>query len=75
MGSLGYNARMNLETVHILNDINESFYRANGASFDRSRRSAWRGWDRAVGHLVRNCTEDPLRIIDNYKWKVNFNTV
>ena len=55
---------MNRETVHILNRINESFYLANGTSFDRTRRSAWQGWGRVVGHLVRNCTENPLHVLD-----------
>ena len=59
-----YNFDMNRETVDILNQLNESFYRNNSDSFDSSRQTAWPGWDRVIEHLEPTCRHSRLRLLD-----------
>lgn len=50
---------MDEQTIAYLNAINQRFYAAVGASFDATRREAWRGWSRLADHL-----QPPLRVLD-----------
>ena len=59
-----YNAHMNRNTIDTLNRLNASFYRENSESFDRTRQTAWPGWERVVEQLVRDDVDDQSRILD-----------
>lgn len=59
-----YNARMNRETIDTLNHLNAAFYRKNSESFDRTRQTAWPGWNRVVEHLKRADDRSNLRMLD-----------
>ena len=43
---------MNREIIDTLNRLNATFYRENSESFDRTRQSAWSGWERVVKKLM-----------------------
>lgn len=39
---------MDTKTAHILNTINQEFYRNNAATFSATRAQAWQGWERVI---------------------------
>ena len=59
-----YNARMNREIINTLNHLNATFYHENSESFDRTRKSAWPGWERVVKELKSNDDLDVFRLLD-----------
>ena len=59
-----YNARMHRETIDILNRLNATFYRNNSESFDRTRQSAWLGWERVVEQLKEDSDGSAIRLLD-----------
>ena len=55
---------MNREAINTLNRLNATFYRENSESFDRTRQSAWPGWERVVKELKSNGNLDVFRLLD-----------
>jgi len=55
---------MNREIIDTLNRLNATFYRENSESFDRTRQSAWPGWERVVKELKSNGNLDVFRLLD-----------
>ena len=59
-----YNARMNREIINTLNLLNAAFYRENSESFNRTRQSAWQGWDRVIEQLKNDGDVSDMRLLD-----------
>ena len=55
---------MNREIINTLNHLNATFYHENSESFDRTRQSAWPGWERVVKELKSNGNLDVFRLLD-----------
>ena len=55
---------MNREIINTLNHLNATFYHENSESFDRTRQSAWPGWERVVKELKSNDDLDVFRLLD-----------
>ena len=55
---------MNRETVEIFARLNADFYQANHESFDRSRQTAWPGWERIVTQFALARTIETIRLLD-----------
>lgn len=53
---------MNIETAKRLCKINTDFYHCQSSSFSQTRKAAWKGWERVVGLLKNEVSEeDPER--------------
>ncbi len=55
---------MNPVAIQALNAINRAFYHVTAAEFDRTRGSAWAGWEPLLAHLPTVSPSVPLRTLD-----------
>ncbi len=58
---------MDQKTVTKLNQLNQNFYQQIAESFDQTRQSAWRGWERllpTLNQLSKSNSDNSFSVLD-----------